>query len=164
MGWIVDLLKDVPLSAVIKVKLVDAEKKIALFEQQRATSKQRQTVLEQQNKNIQSRLDGATKEIERLNLLVQGFDDKTQKRFGAITERVIKHFFDTGRELSVNNFASILSSNISTIQYHFDLLLKDDLITRTSMGVKSAPLGINRPAMYSLTRTGREYVVKNIGI
>jgi len=101
MGWIIDLLKDAPLPAVVRERLIDAEKKIS--------------VLEEQKKYLQTSLDQATKEIERLNKISKVVQkDQTVNKYDEITEKILNLFFDKGRELSVNEVAAILSINISS--------------------------------------------------
>lgn len=149
MGWIIDLLKDVPLSAVMKERFIDAEKKVS--------------VLEQQNKYLQTSLDQATKEIERLNEIINVFQkNQTIKKYDEITKKILKLFFDTSQELSVNQVAANFSINISTAQYHFDLLSEAKLIIQTTIGDKSSWTGETTPDLFKLTPLGRKYVIGNI--
>ena len=151
MGWIIDLLKDIPLSAVVKEKLIDAEKKIL--------------VLEQQNEYLQTNLNQANKEIERLNQIINGMKakkDDSKKHYDPVTEQILKQFFNAGKGLSINDFTSIMLMNISTIQYHFDILLQNGLITQTKAGFESSWTGESSPDMYDLTHDGRKYVIENI--
>jgi hypothetical protein len=156
MGWMIDLLKDVPLSAVIKEKLVGAEKTITSLETQLALCQQEKSVL-------QSDLDQAKEQIRNLNLFIEGFNKQDQKKYDAETEKILRHFFDAGGELPLNYFLSIVP-NTSTIQYHFDLLIKDNFIWRSTAGQQSSWARVDEPALYSLTPQGREYVVKNMDI
>ncbi len=113
MGLITDLLKEIPLSAVIREKLIETEKKLS--------------VLEQQNKHLQMNLNQANKEIERLNKLNQELQrpaEQQKGKLGKVTEQILQQFCDLGRDLSVEHFVSSLPLDISTVEYHFDILLK----------------------------------------
>ena len=149
MGWIADLLSEFPAAARYKIEL-----------EQLASEHE---ILKSENKSLKFDLDECEKERGNLNLLIQGLKEKDQKKYEAETEKVLLHFFNVGRDLSVNDFVSVLSGGISVIQYHFDLLLKDGLITMTRSGEKSSWTQTDEPDMYALTPDGREYVVKNIG-
>ena len=143
MGWIIDLLKDVPLSTVIKEKLVGVE---------------------QQNKNLQASLDKATEEIKRLNQIINGTKakkDDAEKHYEAVTNKILNLFFDACRELSVNHVAATLSLDVNTARYHFDLLTKDKLIIQSTAAVESSWAGVSSPNMYDLTPLGRKYIIEN---
>ena len=150
MGWIIDLLKDVPLSAVIREKLIDAEKKIS--------------VLEQQKEYLQMSFDQATEEIKRLNQIINGMESKkddAKKHYDAVTDKILKLFFDACRELSVNHVAAALSLDVNTARYHFDLLSQDKLIIRSTAAFESSWTGESSPDMYDLTPLGRKYIIEN---
>ncbi|MGD0650025.1 MAG: hypothetical protein ABSA97_02620 [Verrucomicrobiia bacterium] len=59
MGVITDILKEVPLSAVLKERLTDAESKMAILEKENAH-------LKAENQNLRVDLQKAHAEIERL--------------------------------------------------------------------------------------------------
>jgi hypothetical protein len=78
-----------------------------------------------------------------------------------IQMKVLKLFFDAGRNLSIDEVASSLSMDIYTIQYHFDLLLQCDLLVQTRGGFESAWVERDHPDMYGLTPRGRECIAEN---
>lgn len=157
MGWIADLLSEIPSAPRYKIQLEQIEAENENLKAVNAALKERITTLG-------ADLDKANEKIRNLNLVIQGPKDKDQKKYDKVTEHIIRYFFDSGRELSINHFISILALNISTIQYYFDLLLKDNLIRRSTMGEKSSWARIDEPDLYSLTPAGREYVIKNMSI
>jgi len=149
MGWIIDLSKDGPLSTDVRERLIDAEKKYS--------------VLEQQNEYLQTILDQTTKEIGRLSEIINVFQkNQPVKKYDAITEKVLKLFFSEGRGLSVHEVAVSLSMDIRTAQYHFDLLSEDNLIIQTASADISPLTGKSTPARYELTPLDRKYVIGKI--
>lgn len=89
--------------------------------------------------------------------------DQGIREYDEITERVLKFFFEASKEVSIYDFIRVvLPLDISTVRYHFDLLLKDKLIIQTRPGFESSFPEVNSPEMYDLTSLGREYVIKNI--
>ena len=59
MGIITDILKEIPLSAVLRERLTDAEAKMATLEKENAT-------LKTENQNLRVDLKKAQDEVERL--------------------------------------------------------------------------------------------------
>jgi predicted nuclease with TOPRIM domain len=59
MSIITDILKEIPLSAVLRERLADAETKMATLEKENAT-------LKTENQNLRADLKKAHEEIERL--------------------------------------------------------------------------------------------------
>lgn len=147
MGWIADLLSEIPSAARYKIQLEQLETD--------------NVALKEQVNTLKSSLDKATEEINRLNLLIQGFKEKNQNKYNEVTENVIKLFFNAGRELPVNYISSTLGIDINTALYHFDILLKDNLITQTMAGSESSWTGTSDPDMFDLTPEGRKYVIEN---
>jgi predicted nuclease with TOPRIM domain len=158
MGFITDLLKDIPLSAVIREKLIEAEKKLSVFEQQ--------------NKNLQANLNQATKEIEslkKLNQELQRATSQKKKKLDKVTEQILKQFFDIGRDLPLEHFMSTLSLEISIVEYHFDLLLEGGFIQQATIGHSGNTLidarfggDSSTPNTFQITPNGRKYIVENI--
>jgi chromosome segregation ATPase len=111
---------------------------------------------------IESKLNKATKEIERLNEVIKvPKKDGKKPRLDAVTEKVLKLFFDTGQEQSADQVAAKLSINISTAQHHFDLLSEAKLIVQATTGDKSSWMGESTPMVFELSYSGRKYVIEN---
>ena len=134
---------------------------ISTLEKENSALKSENALLKSKEDTIESKLSKATKEIERLNEVIEvPKKDAKKPRPDAVTEKVLKLFFDAGQELSVNQVAGKLSINISTAQYHFDLLSEAKLIIQTTIGDKSSWTGETTPDLFELTLLGRKYVLK----
>jgi hypothetical protein len=135
---------------------------ISILEKENITLKSENAILKGKEDTTESKLDKATKEIERLNEVIKvPKKDGEKPRLDAVTEKVLKLFFDKGRELSVNEVAAILSINISIARYHFDLLSEAKLIIQTTSADKSSWTSESTPALFELTFSGRKYVIEN---
>jgi cell division protein FtsB len=66
MSIITDILKEIPLSAVLKERLTDAEAKMAVLERENAVLKAENAVLKAQNEDLRLQLIKAQEEIEQL--------------------------------------------------------------------------------------------------
>jgi len=157
MGWIADLLSEIPSAARYKIQLEQLEADHRSLKTENETLKEKIIT-------CQKNLDQANEEIRNLNLLIERLKGQDQKKYKPETEKILRHFFDAGRELPMNQFLSIVSQNASILQYHFDLLIKDNLIWRSTEGQQSSWARVDEPDLYSLTPTGREYVIKNMDI
>jgi len=69
MGKITDMLAEVPLSAVLKERLIESEKKIAILETEKAH-------LKTENANLQERLKKAEEKIRVLEERVKLFESE----------------------------------------------------------------------------------------
>ena len=135
---------------------------ISILEKENSALKSENALLKGKEDTIESKLNKATKEIERLNEVIKvPKKDGGKPRLDAVTEKVLKLFFDTGQDLSVNQVAGKLSINISTAQYHLDLLSEAKLIVQTTTGDKSSWTAESTPALFELSYSGRKYVIEN---
>ena len=135
---------------------------ISVLEKENDALKSENAILKSKEDTMQSQLNNPMKEIERLNQVIEGFEKyDTKTHLDAISEKVLKLFFDKGQELSVEGVAAILSMDINTARYHFDLLLEGKLIIQTTLADKSSWTGKSTPALFELTYLGRKYVIKN---
>lgn len=124
MGWIADLLSEIPSAARYKIQLEQLETE--------------NVTLKEQVNTLKSSLEKTTEEVNRLRFLLEGSKQKNQRKYNEVTENIIKLFFNAGRELPANYIASTLAIDINTALYHFDILLKDNLITQTMAGSESS--------------------------
>ena len=135
---------------------------ISILEKENSALKSENAILKGKEDTTESKLNKATTEIEPLNEFIKvPKKDGKKPRLDAVTEKVLKLFFDTGQELSVNQVAGKLSINISTAQYHFDLLSEAKLIVQTTTGDKSSWTGESTSALFELSYLGRKYVIEN---
>ena len=107
MGWLEDLLKEVPLSAVMKERVQLAADKLALATEQNEILKQRVKALEKENETLREQIP-----IETLDALQ---DD---------TKRVLIYFFQTSErdDCHVEAIAHALKMNEGVLKYHLDQL------------------------------------------
>jgi predicted nuclease with TOPRIM domain len=135
---------------------------ISILEKENSALKSENAILKGKGNTTESKLNKATKEIERLNEFIKVPKKEGKKpHLDAVTEKVLKLFFDKSRDMSVNEVAGALSMDIGTAQYHFDLLFESNLIIQTGIGPTSFRSRESVP-LFELTLSGREYVVKNI--
>ena len=135
---------------------------ISILEKENSALKLENAILKSKEDTIESKLNKATKEMERLDEVIKVPKKGGEKpRLDSVTEKVLKLFFDTGQELSVNQVAGKLSINISTAQYHFDLLSEAKLIVQTTAGDKSSWIGESNPVLFELSYHGRKYLIEN---
>ncbi len=66
MSIITDILKEIPLSAVLRERLTDAEAKMATLEKENTGLKTERDTLKTENQNLRVDLKKAHEEIERL--------------------------------------------------------------------------------------------------
>jgi regulator of replication initiation timing len=66
MSIITDILKEVPLSAILRERLTDAEAKMAALENENTSLKTENAILKTENQNLHVDLKKAHEEIERL--------------------------------------------------------------------------------------------------
>ncbi len=135
---------------------------ISILEEENRALKSENAILKGKEGTVKSKPNKTTKEMERLNEVIKvSRKGGEEPRLDAVTEKVLKLFFDIGQEMSVNQVAAKLSINISTAQYHFDLLSRAKLIVETAAGDKSSRTGESAPALFELSYPGRKYVIEN---
>ena len=145
-----------------KERLELLREQISILEKENSALKSENAILKGKEEPTESKLNKATKEIERLNEVIKvPKKDGEKPRLDAATEKVLKLFFDKGRELSVNEVAAILSINISIARYHFDLLSEAKLIVQTTLADKSSWAVESTPVLFELSYSGRKYLLEN---
>ncbi len=150
-------------STILKERLELLRDQMSALEKENGVLKSENAILKGKQNETESQLNKAIKEIERLNQIIERFKkDDTKAHLDAVTEKILRLFFDAGREMSINGVAAALSMDISTAQYHFDLLLEADLIIQTNPGFVSSWARESRPDLFGLTPLGRKYVIENI--
>ena len=138
------------------------KEQISVPEKEHRTPKSEHAILKGREDAIESKLDKATKKIERLNEVVKvPKKDGPKSRLDAVTEKILQLFLDTGQELSVDQVASKLSMNISTVQSHFALLSEAKLIVQITTDDKSSWTRESIPALFELSLSGRKYVIEH---
>ena len=142
MGWITDLVKEIPISVNLQAKLDDAEKKFATLE---ARNKELETEVENLRQEIQRRDDVIQKEKSHSNLL----DDAKVKILLFLAKQPEKTI------ITSNQIAQCLQMDEQAVIYHLETLIelnmKMILVGRTA----------NAPKRWSIGPGGRHYLVEN---
>jgi hypothetical protein len=149
-------------STILKERLELLKDQMSALEKENNALKSENAVLKDKAKHFESKINDAAKEIQRLNEIINAFQKHQGiRKYDEVTEDVLKVFFQFGRDLSIYDCVRALSLDVSTIRYHFDLLLEGNLIIQTRAGFDSSWTGESSPDMYDLTPTGRKYIVEN---
>jgi len=150
------------LPALIEKLIEFLRNKISILEKENRALKSENAILKDKENVIESQLKKVEEEIERLHQVIKRLKkDDTETHLDAITEKVLKRFYDMGRKLSVEEVAPALSMDLSTTQYHFDVLSKAELILQTTLADKSSLTGESTPALFELSYSGRKYLTEN---
>ena len=151
MGFITDLLKDIPLSGVLKERLVDTERHIAKLTTENAALITENAVLKDKMKILESGLQDAREEIARLTKIIEVSSKEQQQegKFDAVEEQILQCFYGSKDDLTEDYFLGMF--DIGTIRHHFDRLLKKKRI-ELAVATESPE--------YSITSEGRAHVIK----
>ncbi len=138
------------------------KEQLSVLEKENGALKSENAILKGKKDTIKPKLDKTTSEMERPNEVIKVSKKVGEEpRLDAGTEKVLKLFFDTGQELSVNQVAGKLSINVNTAQNHLDLLSKAKLIVQTTTDDSSSRGAGSGPALFELSFSGRKYVIEN---
>jgi hypothetical protein len=138
MGFLTDLFKEIPISAVLREKLIGEEAKRAELEDENARLKDDLRHAKEQIKTLEGRIAALTNgnelppvEIEILKLLADH------------------------RELKKQTLCRKFQLHPQSLRYHFERLSLEGYITHVEVSVST---GIND--VYSLKHKGREYLTR----
>jgi len=148
MGWIIDLLKDVPLSAVIREQFISVEKQLA-------TAEKKISSIEAENAKLQSQVRELRQEIQRRDDVIQ--DEKSHDTFlDKIEEKILLFLYSRGRKgATVDQVVRDKTVSLSPLvaKMHLTKLFDLDM-------VKTYP-GNDRLNYYRLEDPGTEYLIKH---
>jgi len=162
MNLIALIQKLIDGSTILKEQLELLRDQISALEKENGALKSEISILKHKQNENESQFNKAIEETEGLNQVIEGpKKDDTRPHLDAVTEKVLKLFFEKSRDMSVDEVAAALSMDIGSAQYHFDLLLESNLIIQTRVGFTSFQSRESAP-LFELTLSGREYVVNNI--
>ncbi len=142
--------------ALFKDKLIMSEKEFSALTIENVKLKDKIETLESQLQNV-------TEEIERQKKITEALQgSQSTEKYDPITNKVIKLFFDAGRELSIDGIASKLVIDISTTQYHLDLLSDKTFIQYSSRIPISLKAHSRISRTFEITPQGRKYVIEQM--
>ncbi len=143
MGWIVDLLSEVPLSAVLREKVSQLESKYTALE---AENK----VLKSENADLRLKLDDARREVERLQ---KQADEKRvhESDLLEVQQRTLLLLAKHG-ELEVEDIARLSGQSVEAAKYHVDELFHRHFVAWSS--------GDDIEPVWHLDHKGRGYLVQ----
>ena len=143
MGWLEDILKEVPLSAVLKVRVQLAEDRFARVNEENAILKQRIALLEKENEGLRA---AAAKRQ----------DSEGDQSIPEDTSRVLVHLFraPTMEERDVGATASALRMETGLMKYHLDRLRENGFADCTGGNY------VHGHVYWALSPNGRRYVVE----
>jgi DNA-binding transcriptional ArsR family regulator len=139
MGWIEDVLKEVPLSAVLKERVALADQKYEACLREVEALKKKVAALERENADLRARIPQRDEEAP------------LRKE----TERVLVHMFSAPEmdEREVGAMAEALGMERSVLQYHLDRLNEAGLAHMTGGDIDGV--------YWALKLKGRQYVVES---
>jgi DNA-binding transcriptional ArsR family regulator len=139
MGWIEDVLKEVPLSAVLKERIALADQKYESAIQQVDDLKKKIAALERENADLRAQIP-----------------HHEETSFAEDTSRVLVQMFraKTIEERDVGNMARALNMERGVMQYHLDRLKEAGFAGSTGGNY------LHHHTYWVLTPQGRQYVVE----
>lgn len=137
MGFITDILKDIPVNAVLREKLKDFEKKHEELEAEITKLKGENKKLVDENQQLKSEL----KELTNIGEL--GEDETKILRLLAMSER----------ELTDEEIAGKLGFQLVKTKYYLERMWREYICSYDYVN--------GRPSEYYLIQKGREYLIKN---
>ena len=145
MGIITDILKDIPLSAVLRERLIDYEKKMAILEAENATLKTENLTLNNKNSELEIL-------VEKLRQVIQQAKDiqkeKSHNNLPDEQMQVLTLLAKSG--LTEAKIITAIDRNAESIRFDLEELKMSKLIESQHWGT-----GDN---FFSLTQEGRRYL------
>jgi predicted nucleic acid-binding Zn-ribbon protein len=136
MGWLTDLLKEIPISAVLKEKLVAAESKHSEVEDENARLRDDLRHAKAQIKTLETRIAALT-----------DVDDLTE------VEIQILRLLADHRELKEESLCRKFQLHPQRLRLHFERLLREGYISHVE-----TPVSTGIDDVYFLEHNGREYL------
>jgi response regulator of citrate/malate metabolism len=131
MGILTDILKELPLSAVLRERLQELEKRYDRLEEENRK-------LKDENCELKKKLHDVT-----------GVD-----KLDEIEEKILVFLSSSNQELTAQMIASDLGLNLTRVEYYLRKMWEAKLVF-------SNDYSTGRPSEYYLAQKGREYLVKN---
>jgi DNA-binding MarR family transcriptional regulator len=158
MGWFFDLVKNIPVNAVLREKLAIAEEKYAALKTESETEntmlKTESATSKTENVRLQSLVDQQSQKIKELE---QRIHDLSKSHIKAAELRILQVLYHSSQGLTASDIASHTDEPIEDVTMRLGRLSSSDLVWfSVSMGPELTT--------YSITQDGRELVAKSRGI
>ena len=146
MGWIADLLKEIPSAARYKAELVELASEHSTLQTENQT-------LKAENLDLRSHLEAAQKEIERLRA------PQDKGRCSEAENNKILLLLTGGRKINARQIASSLNASVDRTEACLSDLHEAGLL-HVDQFASYAGNPAN-PALWHLTTEGQKYLVRN---
>lgn len=128
--------------------------RISLAEDKYSALERKAAELEKENKTLKSEVEKSSKEIKRLNEIINSTQkDQSINKPKEIEEQILKLFFETNQEFYASNIANHFNMKIGVVEYHLNRLLELNFIGDL--------LNMVDDTRYYIKPKGREYIVEN---
>lgn len=139
MGFLTDLLKDLPLTAVLREKITTFENEIAALKQENASLKDDKRELQAENKRLKDEIKSLTHTVD--------LDDTEIK--------ILVQLADPHRHHTAEGLRNQLQIHPTKLDYYLEGLEEKGYIRTPSLYV------IDEPMNYYIDQKGREFLIKN---
>jgi hypothetical protein len=139
MGFLTDLLKDIPLSANLQEKLRTLEAKYAAVETENAILKDDKRKLEAENKRLKQEIESLTHT-----------DDITE-----IERKILALFGDPNGDHTAEGIVEELRLHPTKVDYYLEALVNKRYIRQAGV------YAVSEPIPYYIEQKGREYLIEN---
>ena len=147
MGIITDILKDIPLSAVLRERLVDQEKKMTILETENSALKAENLALKNENSDLKALIENLRQEIQQTKNIQKEISHGVL--LDKIDEKILLLLHDRERTLEEVARLQQLSSNVAKM--HLRKLFDE--------GMASTLQGRDRKLYWRIKETGTKYLI-----
>ena len=157
MGIIIDILKEIPLSAVLKERLIETEAKMTAMQEKASNAEAKNSILKEENEKLRLQLQTLQTEMQNSNKL-----HDTPLR--SDSDHKIMKLIATGTDLTIEEIAQTLGQNIERIKHDLIELRKIKYIM--SQMTPFTPFNPDRRhpkpvEVWKLDQAGRSYMIEN---
>lgn len=163
MGIILDILKEIPLSAVLRERLTNQETKMAVVEEENLVLKTKNLILKNKNSDLKSLIVDLRQEIQRRDDVIQ--KEKSQDNLlDKVSINVLKLLFRQDN-LTSEQIAQSLNVNLQMANFHLKELKAKGMLKQQTIYHDPPPSknwfkrqGI---LVWVLMQKGRKYLINN---
>jgi len=137
MSLLADILREIPLSTVLR-------EKIATIDAENAALQTENAILKDDLREAKAQTTQLSKEIDRLTHIDENLDEIEVALLRALTNKSVHE---------IEQLAGIVGSDLTRVEYHLEKLIAADYVS-------VPPPIIAGPTWYYLEHKGREYLIK----